>query len=139
MASEEDAPAALPGLFPSFLLGLVTLALFLLWLDRLVVRSRLSGCVLPPGPARTPGIGFLHRINPAVPYLTLTQLVEKYGKVRRMSPMLRPVGRITLSTQVYSLWMGATPCVVIADADVMSKCLAKKAFSGRAPLELVQL
>ncbi len=63
-----------------FYVGFV-LVLLLLLLDHLHALRRLSGCRLPPGPARVPVLGFLHRLDAEAPYLTLTAMVKKYGKV----------------------------------------------------------
>ena len=63
-----------------FYVGFV-LVLLLLLLDHLHARRRLARCRLPPGPARVPVLGFLHRLDPEAPYLTLTAMVKKYGKV----------------------------------------------------------
>jgi ecdysteroid 25-hydroxylase CYP306A1 len=62
-------------------------------------------------------VGYLPFIDAAAPYLTLSALVSKYGKV-------------------FSVSMGAVPCVVIADFDTVRSCFSKSEFSGRAPLYL---
>ncbi len=103
----------------SLLLLLALLLLLLLVLaDAVLVWRRAFGCRLPPGPGRLPFLGAMHRLDPEAPYLTLTRLSKRYGKV-------------------FTFWMGQRPCVVIADPDVLKRCFAKKAFSGRAPLDLV--
>ncbi len=70
-----------------FYVGFV-LVLLLLLLDHLHARRRLAGCCLLPGPARVPVLGFLHRLDPEAPYLTLTAMVKKYGKVSGKNTLL---------------------------------------------------
>ncbi|KAJ3645236.1 hypothetical protein Zmor_022912 [Zophobas morio] len=68
-----------------------------------------------PGPFNLPIIGYLHKLDPAGPHLTLTKLVQKYGPV-------------------YRLKLGSINTVVIADAKILKKLLAKDETLGRPPL-----
>lgn len=71
------------GLASFLALATLWLSLLFLWMDARAARARVpDGCVLPPGPPRTPVVGFLLRLDPLAPYLTLTELTRTYGKVR---------------------------------------------------------
>ncbi|XP_063915649.1 cytochrome P450 306a1-like [Zophobas morio] len=71
-----------------------------------------------PGPWNFPIIGYLHKLDPQAPYLTLTKLVQKYGPI-------------------YSIKLGMVKVVVIADVRIIKKILAKDETLGRPPLYLV--
>ncbi|KAJ3645243.1 hypothetical protein Zmor_022917 [Zophobas morio] len=71
-----------------------------------------------PGPWNFPVIGYLHKLDPQAPYLTLTKLVQKYGPI-------------------YSIKLGMVKVVVVADVRIIKKILAKDETLGRPPLYLV--
>ena len=98
---------------------LLAISLLLILLDYFKCQIRTFGCRLPPGPPRLPIVGALLFLDAKAPYLTFSQWAQKYGKV-------------------YFLWMGGVPVLVLADADVIKNCFARKVFSGRAPLQLVR-
>ena len=68
-----------------------------------------------PGPWNLPVIGYLHKLNPAAPYLTLTELAKKYGPV-------------------YSIKLGFVNVVVIAEVKILKKVLAKNEALERPSL-----
>ena len=71
-----------------------------------------------PGPWNFPIIGYLHKLDPQAPYLTLTKLVQKYGPI-------------------YSIRLGMLSVVVVADVRIIKKILAKDETLERPPLYLV--
>ncbi|KAJ3645241.1 hypothetical protein Zmor_022915 [Zophobas morio] len=71
-----------------------------------------------PGPWNFPVIGYLHKLDPKAPYLTLTKLVQKYGPI-------------------YSIRLGMLSVVVVADVRIIKKILAKDETLERPPLYLV--
>ncbi|KAJ3645235.1 hypothetical protein Zmor_022911 [Zophobas morio] len=71
-----------------------------------------------PGPWNLPVIGYLHRLDPTAPYLTLTKLVQKYGPI-------------------YNIKLGMLNVVVLADARILKKVLAKDETLERSPLYLM--
>ncbi|XP_063915646.1 cytochrome P450 306a1-like [Zophobas morio] len=68
-----------------------------------------------PGPWNLPVLGYLHKLNPAAPYLTLTELAKKYGPV-------------------YSIKLGFVNVVVIAEVKILKKVLAKNEALERPSL-----
>lgn len=93
------------------LLGFATLVL---WLTLKYFNS-IRG--LPPGPWGLPVIGYLHRIDPKNPYLTLSHLAHRYGPI-------------------YSLQMGKLLAVVISEHRLIKEAFNKDEFTGRADLYL---
>ncbi|KAG8280128.1 hypothetical protein J6590_088780 [Homalodisca vitripennis] len=72
---------------------------------------------LPPGPWGLPVLGSLLQLSPTTPYLSLTQLADKYGPI-------------------YSLQMGRVLAVVISDVRIIREALGKEELAGRADLYL---
>lgn len=72
---------------------------------------------LPPGPWNLPIIGYLPWLDPKSPYLTLTELSQKYGAI-------------------YGVYLGSVYTVVLSDAKLVKKTLMRDETSGRAPLHL---
>lgn len=70
---------------------------------------------LPPGPWGLPIMGYIHKIDPDRPYLTLTNLARKYGPI-------------------YSIQMGKMLAVVISDHRLIREAFAQATFTGRADL-----
>ncbi|XP_063917073.1 cytochrome P450 306a1-like [Zophobas morio] len=68
-----------------------------------------------PGPWTLPIIGYLHKLDPVAPNLTLTKLAQKYG----------PIFRIKL---------GLVNIAVISEAKLLKKVLLKDETLGRPPL-----
>ncbi|KAJ3645242.1 hypothetical protein Zmor_022916 [Zophobas morio] len=71
-----------------------------------------------PGPWNLPVIGYLHKLDPAAPYLTLTKLAQKYGPI-------------------YTIKLGMVNVVVLADARILKKVLARDETLERSPLYLI--
>ncbi|XP_063916264.1 cytochrome P450 306a1-like isoform X2 [Zophobas morio] len=71
-----------------------------------------------PGPWNLPVIGYLHKLDPIAPYLTLTKLAQKYGPI-------------------YSIKIGMVKVVVIADAKLLKKVLSKDETLIRPSLYLI--
>lgn len=70
----------------------------------------------PPGPwINYPIIGNLHLLDPAKPYITLTDLGKKYGPI-------------------YGLQMGSIYAVVISNDAIIREAFKSEQFTGRAPL-----
>ena len=82
----------------------------------LLVNFRNKKCL--PGPWNLPVIGYLHKLDPVAPYLTLTKLVQKYGPV-------------------YGIKLGSINVAVIADAKILKKVLAKDETLERPPLYMI--
>ncbi|XP_063917295.1 cytochrome P450 306a1-like isoform X4 [Zophobas morio] len=74
----------------------------------------------PPGPWNLPIIGYLHKLDPVSPNLTLTKLAQKYG----------PIFRIKL---------GLVNVVVISEAKLLKKILLKDESLGRPPLFMLRV
>ena len=72
---------------------------------------------MPPGPWGLPVLGYLPFLNPMAPYLTLTELCDKFGRV-------------------FSVRLGQVSCVVLADPVLIRQAFARSEFAGRAPLFL---
>lgn len=70
---------------------------------------------LPPGPWGLPLIGYLLKISPDRPYLSLTKLARKYGPI-------------------YSIQMGKILAVVISDHRLIREAFAQATFTCRADL-----
>lgn len=90
---------------------LVFVAVFKVWVDLTLWRK------MPPGPSGFPVLGYLPLLDKEAPYLTLSNLVSKYGRV-------------------FSIKLGQVKCVVLADPDLIRKCFSKLEFCNRAPLFL---
>ncbi|KAJ3645244.1 hypothetical protein Zmor_022918 [Zophobas morio] len=71
-----------------------------------------------PGPWNLPVIGYLHKLDPTAPYLTLTKLAQKYGPI-------------------YKIKLGTFNVVVLADARILKKVLARDETLERSPLYLI--
>ncbi|KAJ3645071.1 hypothetical protein Zmor_022759 [Zophobas morio] len=71
-----------------------------------------------PGPWNLPVIGYLHKLDPTAPYLTLTELAQKYGPI-------------------YNIKLGMLNVAVLADARILKKVLAKDETLERSPLFLI--
>ena len=72
---------------------------------------------MPPGPRGLPVLGYLPFLNAKAPYLTLTELCDKFGRV-------------------FSVQLGQVSCVVLADPVLIRQAFARSEFAGRAPLYL---
>ncbi|XP_063918257.1 cytochrome P450 306a1-like [Zophobas morio] len=68
-----------------------------------------------PGPWNLPILGCLHKLDTKLPYLTLTELAQKYGPI-------------------YSIKLGLLEAVVISDAKLLKKILVKDEALGRPPM-----
>ncbi|XP_063916509.1 cytochrome P450 2J3-like [Zophobas morio] len=82
----------------------------------LLVNFRNKKCL--PGPWNLPVIGYLHKLDPVAPYLTLTKLVQTYGPV-------------------YGIKLGSINVAVIADAKILKKVLAIDETLERPPLYMI--
>ncbi|XP_063917057.1 cytochrome P450 306a1-like [Zophobas morio] len=71
-----------------------------------------------PGPWNLPIIGYIHKLDPVAPYLTLTKLAQKYGPV-------------------YGIKLGLMDVAVIADGKILKKVLAKNETIERPPLYML--
>ncbi|XP_055683659.1 cytochrome P450 306a1 [Lutzomyia longipalpis] len=71
----------------------------------------------PPGPWGLPIVGSLFTLDSQKPYLTLTKLSEKYGKI-------------------FGLHLGSVYTVVLSDSALIRDVLKREEFTGRAPLYL---
>ena len=95
------------------LLGaLVTILILTLFLYITYRKKRL------PGPWNLPVIGYIHKLDPVAPYLTLTKLAQKYGPV-------------------YGIKLGMTDVAVVADGKILRKILAKNETLERPPLYML--
>lgn len=72
---------------------------------------------LPPGPWGLPILGSLLRLSPTTPYLSLSQLANRYGPI-------------------YSLRLGRVMTVVLTDPRIIRDALGREEFAGRADLYL---
>ncbi|XP_072751870.1 cytochrome P450 306a1 isoform X2 [Anoplolepis gracilipes] len=72
---------------------------------------------LPPGPSGIPLLGYLPWIDSERPYVSLTNLVRKYGPI-------------------CGLQMGSVYSVLLSDPQLVRQAFAKDVFAGRAPLYL---
>ena len=70
---------------------------------------------MPPGPWGLPIVGYLPFLDPQAPYLTLSNLEKKFGKV-------------------FSVQLGQVSCVVLTDPTLIRQAFSRSEFSGRAPL-----
>ena len=93
----------------------VILTIFIVIIITLLLRMIFRAKKCLPGPFNLPIIGYLHKLDPAGPHLTLTKLVHQYGPVYRVK-------------------LGSINTVVIADAKILKKLLAKDETLGRPPL-----
>ncbi|XP_063917298.1 cytochrome P450 306a1-like [Zophobas morio] len=73
-----------------------------------------------PGPWNLPIIGYLHKLDPVSPHLTLTKLAQKYG----------PIFRIRL---------GLVNIAVVSEAKLLNKILLKDETLGRPPLFIMDV
>ncbi|XP_063915660.1 cytochrome P450 306a1-like [Zophobas morio] len=73
-----------------------------------------------PGPWNLPIIGYLHKLDPVSPHLTLTKLAQKYG----------PIFRIKL---------GLVNIAVVSEAKLLNKILLKDETLGRPPLFMMHV
>ena len=71
-----------------------------------------------PGPRNLPILGYLHKLDPKSPHLSLTKLAQKYGPV-------------------YNIKLGLINAVVIADVKILKKVLAKDETLGRPSLYII--
>ncbi|XP_063915637.1 cytochrome P450 306a1-like [Zophobas morio] len=71
-----------------------------------------------PGPWNLPILGYLHKLDPKSPHLSLTKLAQKYGPV-------------------YNIKLGSINAVVIADVKILKKVLAKDETLGRPSLFMI--
>ncbi|XP_063917084.1 cytochrome P450 306a1-like [Zophobas morio] len=74
----------------------------------------------PPGPWNLPLIGYLYKLDKKTPNLDLMQLAEKYGPI-------------------YTIKLGLTNTVVIAEAKLLKKVLLKDQVLARPPLLTFQM
>ncbi|XP_041126338.1 cytochrome P450 2J5-like isoform X2 [Polyodon spathula] len=88
---------------------LLSMFLVLLWL---FLRHR-QGPALPLGPHPLPLLGTLHKLNLSRVHESFMQLAVQYGNV-------------------YTLWMGSKPVVVLSGFYAVREALASEAFLGRS-------
>lgn len=62
-----------------------------------------------------PIIGNLLSLSPTEPFISLTELAEKYGRI-------------------YGLYLGSVYTVVVTDESIVRSALSSEDFVGRAPL-----
>ena len=96
---------------------IIASVVILLAIIQLCFKNKLPKGRLPPGPYGVPILGYLPFLNPVAPYLTLTNLCDRFGKV-------------------FSVQLGQVTCIVLADAAVIRQAFSRSDFSGRAPLYL---
>jgi len=77
-----------------------------------LLKSSLRPKKFPPGPVNVPLVGNLFNVDVRNLSKSLTKLAKKYG-------------------DVFSLFVGRTPVVVLNDYDTIKKCFDKTEFSGR--------
>lgn len=71
----------------------------------------------PPGPWGYPIVGSLLALDSQKPYISLTKMSKKYGKI-------------------FGLRLGSIYTVVLSDAALIRDVLRREEFTGRAPLYL---
>ncbi|KAJ3645231.1 hypothetical protein Zmor_022908 [Zophobas morio] len=90
----------------------VTILLLILLINITHRKKRL------PGPWNLPIIGYLHKLDSAAPYLTLTKLAQQYGPV-------------------YGVKLGLMNVAVIADPTILKQILSKDETTERPPLYMI--
>ncbi|XP_063917079.1 cytochrome P450 306a1-like [Zophobas morio] len=94
---------------------LVTIITFLFFLYKFYNQRK-----EPPGPWNLPLIGYLHKLDPKFPNLSLTELAKKYGPI-------------------YSIKLGLENAVVISDAKLLKKVLMNDNTLHRSRLYLFNI
>ena len=98
-------------MFPFSGLLLISIVLVVCWESLKLLWRRFKG-ELPAGPFPVPLIGNMLSIDPIKPFVSLSQLADKYGKI-------------------FTVMMGNNVVVVLADVQLIRDAFRDDRFSGR--------